>query len=136
INVDAVVIMCSGEFPEFESYSIVIYPDKILKGIVSSIHYKGNAAVLVPSTDHLQYGYNKWSKYFPEPLIVPISPYTAGLDEFVQVGQRLRKADVKLVVMDCVGYSFRQKKALRKTAPSAKIMSTRGVVGKIVSELF
>ncbi|MCS6784901.1 MAG: AroM family protein [Candidatus Caldarchaeum sp.] len=135
-GVDVVVILCSGEFPEFDVAPVVVYPDKILKGISSSIQYRGPTAVLVPSSDHLQYGYKKWSKYFNEPLVIPISPYTASLQQFAEVGNQLKRNNIQLAVMDCVGYSFQQKTIIREYSPSTKVVSTRGVIGRIVSELF
>lgn len=134
-KLDVITILCSGEFPEFEASIPIIYPEKILKGVASSILYSGEVAVLIPSSEQVDYAYDKWSKYFRKLVIIPISPYSSNIDDFSIIGEGIHRKGIKLVIMDCMGYSFAQKEALRTSAPLAKIISTRGVVSRIISEI-
>ncbi|MEM1584629.1 MAG: AroM family protein [Nitrososphaerota archaeon] len=135
-KVDIIIILCSGEFPEFETKTLIIYPEKILKGVASSISYSGDVAVLIPSPEQIDYAYKKWSKYFHRLEVIPISPYSFSVEEFSIVGKRIKEKSIKLVIMDCIGYTFMHKEVLRTSAPMSRIISTRGVLGKIISEMF
>ncbi len=135
-KVDVIIILCSGEFPEFEATTAIVYPDKILKGVASSIYYNGEVAVLIPSSEQIDYAYDKWSKYFHKLKIISISPYSSDIRDFTIVGEKIRSKDIRFVIMDCMGYSFMHKHILRNSAPLAKVITTRGIVGKIILEMF
>ncbi|MEM2238122.1 MAG: AroM family protein [Candidatus Caldarchaeum sp.] len=136
LNVDVIVILCSGEFPNFRSDALIVYPDKILKGVASSISYQGTTAILIPSENQVDYAFGKWSKYFREIVVFPISPYSAQHADFENVGRMIQNNGIKFVVMDCAGYDFSHKNILHSVAPQAKVITTRGIIGRVVSEMF
>jgi len=135
-GVDIIGLLCSGEFPEFICKVPVIYPDKILKNVVASISFKGKSAILIPNKDQVSYAYNKWSTYLEDLEIFPISPYTSDIDDFIELGRVIHEKGFRLVVMDCMGYRMSHKNALKTHALDAIIITTRGVLGKVISEMF
>ena len=134
-GVDIIAILCSGEFPEFVSRTPILYPDKILKGIVSGIKYRGNSAVLIPAKEQMEYARDKWSPYLEIPDIIPISPYTSKSEDFSRVGLELRRIGAGLIVMDCMGYTMEQKIAIRGSNPGARIITSRGALARALTEL-
>ncbi|MCX8193023.1 MAG: AroM family protein [Nitrososphaeria archaeon] len=135
-KVDLLIILCSGEFPKFEVSTPIVYPEKILKGIASSISYSGRVAITIPSSEQIEYAYNKWSEYFSKLEVIPISPYSSNVEDYKIVGEKIKEKDIKLVIMDCMGYSFEHKNAIRVSAPFAKIITTRGVTVRSILEMF
>jgi len=132
---DIIAILCSGEFPDFESIKPVIYPDKILKGIASSIGYKGRTAVLIPAKEQIDYAREKWSTYFKDLIVIPVSPYTSSLKDFEEIRERIRRENIGFVIMDCIGYTDAQRNIIRETGENIKVISTRRALAKVLSEL-
>jgi protein AroM len=134
-GVDIIGILCSGEFPEFRARVPILYPDKILKGMVSGIKYSGESAVLVPAGEQIGYGRDKWAPYLGDPIVIHISPYTSKPEDFIEVGRELSKRDVRLVIMDCIGYTLEQKKILKQIVPLARVITSRGALARAIAEL-
>jgi len=132
---DIITILCSGEFPDFESIKPVIYPDKILKGIASSIGYKGRTAVLIPAEEQIDYAREKWSTYFKDLVIISVSPYTSSLKDFEEIRERIRRENIGFVIMDCIGYTDAQRNIIREAGENIKVISTRRALAKVLSEL-
>ena len=132
---DIIAILCSGEFPDFESIKPVIYPDKILKGIASSIGYKGRTAILIPAEEQIDYAREKWSTYFKDLVIIPVSPYTSSLKDFEEIRERIRRENIGFVIMDCIGYTDAQRNIIREAGENIKVISTRRALAKVLSEL-
>lgn len=128
-------ILCSGEFPEFDSRVPIIYPDKILKGFVSSLQYRGKAVVLIPAEEQVPYARNKWSAYLKDLEVIPISPYTSTPRDFEAVGKRIKDLGVGLAIMDCIGYKMEQRRTISKIARSTRIITSRGALGRALAEM-
>ncbi len=135
IGVDIITILCSGEFPQFEIKTPIIYPDKILKGIASSISYNGKVAVLIPGKEQVNYAYDKWSKYFRELEVIPISPYSSRMQDFIDVAKFINENKIGFVIMDCMGYKLLHKDTLKNVARNSRIITTRGVLAKVLTEI-
>jgi len=135
IGVDIITILCSGEFPQFEAKTPVIYPDKVLKGIASSISYVGKVAVLIPNEKQVSYAYNKWDEYFRELEVIPISPYSSRTQDFIDIAKFINENKIGLVIMDCIGYKLFHRNVLRNVARNSRIITTRGVLAKVLTEI-
>ena len=134
-NVDLIIILCSGEFPEFKSKVPIVYPDKLLKSFVSALRTRGLTVVLIPIPEQVEYAKNKWSSVLPELHVEPISPYTSTKDTFRSLGMKLRNMDTKLIVMDCIGYTTAQRKIISEIVKNP-IISTRSVIARLIDELY
>ncbi|MGC9148836.1 MAG: AroM family protein [Sulfolobales archaeon] len=134
-KVDIIALLCSGEFPDYESKKPIVYPDKVLKGFASSISFKGRVAVLIPAEEQVDYGYKKWSAYFKDLVVIPISPYTSSLSDFERVGERIKREGTGLIIMDCIGYSEAQRDVLARSIGNIRIITTRRALARVLSEL-
>lgn len=135
IGVDIITILCSGEFPQFDAKTPIIYPDKVLKGIASSISYDGKVAVLIPGREQVNYAYDKWSEYFRELEVIPISPYSSRMQDFIDVAKFINENKIGFVIMDCMGYRLLHKDTLKNVARNSRIITTRGVLEKVLTEI-
>ncbi len=133
-NVDLIVILCSGEFPEFKSKKPIIYPSKLLSGVVSSVLFNGKLAVLIPRKEQVGYAYSKWSVFTKNLVVKPASPYKFNEQEFRRVIEEIKREDPQLIVMDCVGYSSKHK-LIAFEATGKPIVATRGVIKAFLAEL-
>ncbi len=133
-KVDVIAILCSGEFPEFESKAPIIYPDKLLKAFVKGIRFKSTLGVLVPLKEQISYAREKWGKYANSLIARNASPYTISEEEFQTIVSELAKHNPSIIVLDCVGYSFKHKKIVREIT-GKPVISTRGVIARILNEM-
>ncbi|PUA34030.1 MAG: hypothetical protein B7O98_01055 [Zestosphaera tikiterensis] len=111
-GVDLIVILCTGSFPRFASEVPVIYPYKLLEGFVSALNPRV-LGVLAPAQEQINYLTRRWLKKCPKVVVEAISPYTSDLKDFLNVGKRLAEEGVKVVVMDCIGYSISQAQVIK-----------------------
>ncbi|MEM1610795.1 MAG: AroM family protein [Sulfolobales archaeon] len=134
-GVDIIAILCSGEFPEFKASVPILYPDKILKGIVSGVKYRGKTAVLIPAREQISYARDKWSPYLENPDIIAISPYTSTPEDFIRIGRTFKEHMVGFAVMDCMGYSLNHKRIIKQISPLTRIITSRGALARALSEM-
>lgn len=134
-EVKLIVILCTGEFPEFRSETPIVYPDRILKGVSSSIRVKGKVGVMIPRQEQVEYAEKKWSEFFRELRVYPISPYASSQRNFIAVAKKMNSDGVDLVIMDCIGYTSEQRgtvlKILKKT-----VIASRTVLARNLTEMF
>ncbi|MCS7366616.1 MAG: AroM family protein [archaeon YNP-WB-062] len=132
-SVDVIGILCSGEFPEYPSSKPIIYPERVLKGLASSIVYGGRVGILIPAVEQVDYARVKWGGLFRDLHVYPISPYTSSLSDFKGLGGRLRGDGVKLAIMDCIGYTLEQRDVLRGFG--IMVLTARTALARAICEL-
>lgn len=132
-RVDIIVLMCSGEFPRFRSMKPIIYPGNLLKSIAVSIMTPGGRlGIVVPLEEQISYAESQWSMYTRDLKIVPVSPYTAWERDFRRAAEKL--LDRELVIMDCIGYNYRQKRIIYKII-NKPVITVRGILRGILTEI-
>jgi protein AroM len=132
-SVDVIGILCSGEFPDYPSSKPIIYPERVLKGLASSIVYGGRVGILIPAVEQVDYARVKWGGLFRDLHVYPISPYTSSLSDFRGLCGRLRGDGVKLAIMDCIGYTLGQRDVLRGFG--IMVLTARTVLARAICEL-
>jgi len=132
-SVDVIGILCSGEFPDYPSSKPIIYPERVLKGLASSIVYGGRVGILIPAVEQVDYARVKWGGLFRDLHVYPISPYTSSLSDFKGLGGRLRGDGVKLAIMDCIGYTLEQRDVLRGFG--IMVLTARTALARAICEL-
>jgi len=115
---DIVVLLCTDEFPELRS-SRLIKPFELMAREVIRRKPK-SLGVVIPLPEQERKARDKWGKVAKNIEIVPFPPYSS-LD--IMTKDRLEKLGrTQLVVMDCIGYSFRHKKILIEIAETSIIL--------------
>ncbi|MFC2169686.1 AroM family protein [Acidobacteriota bacterium] len=133
-KVGAIVFLCTGEFPEIESNIIFLRPHKIMLNMVKGILEEGKLGIIVPSTLHLPMAKKKWArdnlKIFPG----AVSPYTGTEKKIIATASELKKCDVDLIILDCMGFN-KQTKLLFKKIMQKPVLLPRAIIGRIVGEM-
>jgi protein AroM len=132
-QVDVLVLLCTGHFPEFSSPVPLLEPqglvDKILQAVVGP---GGTIGVMVPGAAQVEGSRQKMAGYGLVATVVKASPYT-GSDEIRRAAGRLRQTDVKAIVMHCIGYTAAMKAEVRRIS-GKPVLLARSLVGKILEE--
>jgi len=134
VGVDLIAILCTGEFPEFSSNVPIIYPEKALKGLASSLKLQGSVGVLIPDQAQVDYAKSKWREFFNDITVYPVSPYISTIKDFVNVAEKLSSSGVSLVVMDCMGYTLEQRDVIRRIVRKP-VIASRTVLARVLVEL-
>jgi len=134
-DVDLVIILCSGDFPKFSSKVPIIYPSKLLRSFAEALYVSGFVGILIPLEEQTSYAKRKWESTFSDLYIRAISPYRSSLEEFKQVALDLMDKDVKLAILDCIGYSIRHKQIVQEILDKP-VISARTVVIRVINELY
>ena len=129
----AFAILCTGAFPRFRSRWPVLAPDQVLFGIAQAIVGAGPLGVIspieaqrVPATAH-------WSRIAPEPTVVVASPY-AEAAALVDASERLRAADVRVVVMDCMGFTAAHRNVVRDITGAAVLLPS-SLIARVLADV-
>src|SRR5699024_1419923 len=93
-EVDMTMMLCTGDCPELSSNKLILFPDKILKIIITVKEKKEKST-------------KKWRNLNLPLEIEASSPYENG--DFKTPAMKLKERGVSLIVMDCMGYSKQQK---------------------------
>jgi len=133
-GVDLIAILCTGEFPEFPSRVPIVYPEKAMKGLASSLRVQGPVGVLIPDRAQVDYARSKWREFFDDVVVYPVSPYTSTTEDFVDVARKLLSRGVLLVIMDCMGYTLEQRDLVRKVV-GRPVIASRTVLARVLVEL-
>lgn len=133
-GLELIVIFCTGDFPEFNAKVPLIYAGEVLKGLFSGFRCHDNVGILVPLEEQISYAREKWGGCFENLTILYGSPYTSTKSDFRAVAERFKESSVRLVIMDCMGYTFYQKHILREYA-NLPVVSSRSALIRFLNEL-
>ena len=133
-EVEIIILLCTEEFPEIESKKIVLRPDRVLLNTVQGILDRGRLGVLVPSPDQIPAVEKRWGKTRLDIIAEAVSPYKGTYEELREKADKMKTADVDLVVLDCLGYS-KKTKAIFREKTGRPVLLPRTVIGRIAKEL-
>ena len=127
-----VVLLCTGEFPELRSDTLLIEPDRLLVNVVRGLGPR-RVGVLVPLPSQIEAAAEKWRVLEAEVVFAAASPYGERI-ELTQAAEELEGYPLDLVVMDCMGYTWAHRRVVMQATGRPVILASR-VVARIVGEL-
>lgn len=130
---ELIALLCTGEFPKFESDRLILKPDILLNRVVQGILPEGTLGVLVPSPDQIQQMKRKWEELGLKVIAESAMPY-GGSDEVARAARKLAAEPVDLIVLDCIGYTVAMKEAVRRITGKPTILP-RSVLARVIREL-
>ena len=132
-GVRAILLMCTGEFPEgFRASVPLIYPSKVICGLVAGLDNVTRLGVITPEADQIRDIRRKWERIVPEVVPVLWNPYHEERSR--EAADRLREARVDLAVMDCFGYS-KKMRDFAAEAISRPVILSRTIAARVLSEI-
>ncbi|MBI3978036.1 MAG: AroM family protein [Chloroflexi bacterium] len=114
-QVDVILMLCTGSFPEIRSDRLAIYPEHVLYNVVRAVQIGGRLGVLCPAVEQEGFQYERWGKIVPDVVVASASPYTEA-ERLPAAAETLRRAGAGLIVMDCIGYTRAMGQVVRATA--------------------
>lgn len=110
---DAILLLCSGQFPEFKSHVPVIYPSHELEQAIRQFQPE-SALILVPHEGQIAPAIRRFGAFIPRVEAVAVSPYPWTSPDI----------SATFVIMDCMGYSLSMEQKIQART-RARIVSAR-----------
>ena len=133
-EVDFIILLCTGEFPNITSKKLILRPDRLLENVIKGIVQEGTMAVVVPLPDQISLMKKKWERTNLKIVVDAVSPYTGSKEEIEKVAKKIEKTDADLVVLDCLGFSREVKTIFRKITKKP-VLLPRTLLGRVAGEL-
>jgi protein AroM len=111
-SVDLIALLGTASFPELNSTKLIIRPANLLQRIVISLIERGTIGVVTPLQAQCSQTQRKWKRSGLNVVVDFALPY-ASEDQIVTVARRLAKANVDLIVLDCIGFNLTMKRSIR-----------------------
>ena len=129
-DVSAVGILCTGEFPHFESSVPVLETGALLRAWADAIAPEGTLGVLVPKPEQEAQVRAEWPDD-REIRVASASPY----DEATNVRDAAAElGDVDLVLLKCMGYDYEVKRAVVEATETGALLP-RSLLTKAITEV-
>ncbi|MDR1979577.1 MAG: AroM family protein [Synergistaceae bacterium] len=133
-GIPLVFLLCTGEFPGFETGGLLIRPQKVLFHAVSALADGLKLGVMTPSPEQVEQSESRWRQVSPAVKSVPSSPYVEGMAAAKSAAQDLKNWGAELIVMDCMGYTSAMQDSVREITGKPVILA-RGIAARTVKEL-
>lgn len=128
---DAVLIICTGQLPGIQSTVPVYTAEALAHGGVLALIGDDALGVVVPEPEQAVSMGVRWAERLGrQAVMVDCDPYTAKLDNFVEVADRLAAVNVDWVFMDCIGYSEEMADAIRART-GIRVLTARTVAARL-----
>lgn len=134
-GVDAILLLCTGTFPEFKSDRPIVQPqDALYHLVVGLAGRRKRIGALTPLTDQLAQARAKWREYGVDPILAAASPYTTE-DEVTPAARDLAEQGADLIFMDCMGYSLAMKARAKAAAGGCPVILARSAIARVMAEV-
>ena len=111
----------------------LIYPCRLLDGLVPALARRGKIGVVVPDISQKEQNIRRWDGIAKEVHVVAASPY-ADMEGIQSAAEKLRELDVDLLILDCIGYTVKMKRIFHQ-ATGKPVLLPRTVLARVVREL-
>ncbi|MGH2403490.1 MAG: AroM family protein [bacterium] len=132
-QVGVFLLLCTGTFAPFRSSRPILYPERIIFGMVRAVAPGSHVGVITPDLQQVPTQRARWLEVVPKVTVVPHSPYQKDAS-IVAAAQRLTEANVDLVVLDSLGYSLAMKDAVRGET-GRPVLLPRSVLARVAQEI-
>lgn len=135
-HADATLLMCTGEFPQFDHDRPLIRPQESLYGVVKGLAGEGTIGSLTPLASQLSQARDKWlSMGCTGVALADADPYCDDPIAAVRrATERVRSEGASVLFMDCFGYDLRMRAAAIDVFAGPVILA-RSMAARIATEV-
>ncbi|HJP11851.1 MAG: hypothetical protein CL877_01740 [Dehalococcoidales bacterium] len=138
-DVELIVLLCGGDFPELHSNRIILHPGKLLRGAVESVAHGARLGIVMPSDVQVNAAQRdaavRWGAH--EVFVTHGSPYLPETDlddEWQRVSADLAQHQVDLVFLNCMGMNEQMKSTIRQGTGKPVILLS-SMLARTITEL-
>jgi len=132
-DVNLIVVLCTGDFPNFKSKKLIIKPGKLVYELVQGILTEDKKlGIIIPSSGQIEQTKKKWSNVHH--VIAVASPYEK-IEKIEEAAKTLREKNVDLTILDCMGYTKQMKQKVKEITGKPVILP-RTIIARVSRELY
>lgn len=132
LNIKAAGLLCTHDFGQIDFPLPVIFPFNYLKFLIGHILRPHLLGVVVPLESQIKAARKKWGEN--RVFVQAKSPYGQG-KTWPELALSFTQAEVKAVVLDCIGYKIKDKETLQNLLKTP-ILLPRTVLAFALNQLF
>lgn len=132
-GVKIIVIMCTGNFPKFESKRLIIIPQEILKGVLKATLKQGKLGVVYPAKEQISNAESTFGRNGIQIYADQLSPYQEA-EDILTLANRLTENNLDLILLNCFGYNPKVKQIVVEKTQKPVILSN-ALVARVLKEL-
>jgi protein AroM len=133
-EVELIILLCGGEFPEISSKKLILKPAKILESILKGMLEKGVLAIVVPSQDQISFMKEKWERAGLNIIVESLSPYSTKENQIKVLANKLKEEKPDLIFLNCFGFDRKTKELFREITHKP-VLLPRTLIGRIAKEI-
>lgn len=134
-GVDAILLLCTGTFPEFKSERLVIQPLPVLyRMMIGLAGPAGRIGSLTPLAGQLTQARAKWREFGVDPILGVASPYDGAI-RIEDAAREVAEQGADVIFMDCMGYSLEMKARARAAAGGRPVVLARSAIARVLAEI-
>lgn len=136
-KLNLILLLCTADFPPFNSCSLLVEPYRIIRSIIPSILPFGKKlGLIVPEKEQVEQLVQVWSAVIGRENSVVASagsPYES-LEAVMEAAKKLKPEQPELIVLDCIGYNKEMKRIVEEILEKPVVLA-RGLIGRLTAEL-
>ncbi len=133
-GIATVLLLCTGEFPNFPDQGLLLRPQRMLFNAVAAVAEGRKLGVMMPSSDQLEQSQSRWKRLSDQVMSVGASPYVHPEESIPKAAEQLVAWGADVAIMDCMGYSLAMKAQVRSILGKPVILG-RSVAARMLAEL-
>ena len=104
-GVSAIILFCTGVFPEFRHQVLFIEPQPLFHAIAAKLAGNQKIGILVPEPDQVEQAYHTWGKSGISIEATSASPYLE-FNKVVEAASFFKDKDLAFICTDCMGFTI------------------------------
>lgn len=133
-GVSAIILFCTGVFPEFRHKMLFIEPQPLFHAIAAQLAGNQKIGILVPEPDQVEQAYHTWGKSGIPVEVTSASPYL-DFDKVVEAASFFKGKNLAFICTDCMGFTMEMKHQIQEVT-GLPVLLPRTLVVRILCEMF
>jgi protein AroM len=131
LNVDAILLMCTGDFPGLVSSRPLIIPHTVFTKAIDWVQPRGKTAIICPIEGQKRAAKEKWQREGFDPSVIVASPYSDR--DWEAVGRGIQLEPFDMVILDCFGFGEEGRRHVARFV-NCPVLSIRKIVINLLVE--
>lgn len=132
-GVDLLTILCTGQFPPFNTSRLIIYPSQLLHSTIEALSPIRKLGIIVPLPEQIESTRERWHSQGREVVIQSASPY-GDVSKIRGAAQQLSALGAELIILDCLGFDRGMKQIALEEA-NKPVLLPRSLLAQLIGEL-
>lgn len=130
----AIVMLCTGDFPAFTHKVPLLKPRQILQSVTKEVIGNGPIGLIVPDEAQAEHIQGWWVEQGIDTQVAVGSPYL-GMAGIEDAAHQLANQDLQLIIADCIGYTVAMKERIREIT-GIPVILPRTLIARILTEIY